>query len=131
MTSSAQLGLQKSSLNPSLVNCGDKFQNISKRMKDCCCSKILIVISIAFQFCFAFFRNPMLVKLLDVPKDTQIPVRCGNMSKLCTVMSSMPVKGIRAMTIIRIIRIEVQAVSKKIIQILPEHHIAYQLSNLR
>ena len=73
----------------------------------------------------------MLVKLLDVPKDTQIPVRCGNMSKLCTAMSSMPVKGIRAITMTTIIKVEVLAVSMKIIQILPEHHIAYQLSNLR
>ena len=74
----------------------------------------------------------MLVKLLDVPKDTQIPVRCGNMSKLCTAMSSMPVKGIRAITMTTIIRVEVLlAVSMKIIQILPEHHIVYQLSNLR
>ena len=73
----------------------------------------------------------MLVKPLDAPKDTQILVRCENMSKLFMVMSSMPVKDIKAITMTTKIKIVVLAVLKKIIQILQEHHIVYQLSNLR
>jgi len=76
-------------------------------------------------------RNPMLVKPLDAPKDTQILVRCENMSKLFMVMSSMPVKDIKVITMTTKIKIVVLAVLKKIIQIPQEHHIVYQLSNLR
>ena len=75
----------------------------------------------------------MPVKPLDAPKGTLILVLCGNMSRQYTGMTFIQLKGTRAVTMtVQTTKIgEALVVWTKIIQTIPEHHIVYQLSNLR
>ena len=82
----------------------------------------------------------MPVKPLDAPKGTLIQVLCGNMSRQYMDMTSTQLKGTRAVTMTvhqattKITNLKIRedlVVWTKIIQTIPEHHTAYQLSNLR